>query len=176
MSSAKKISQESDTIPVATPSESVSARVLSSEDSNVADLVKEQPTLEQINSMKVKEYKQPNLLELPEECAALQGKQYRFAWLSKGKDLQVALRTRGWILCNATNSPYIKKHRFGIHGGVEQGGMLLAFMREDQYVAMERIPAQISADRVKHFTKDIFENQDKDAPISFYKPEDDAKE
>jgi hypothetical protein len=163
--------QEGVTQPDIAPSESAQIRVLSNEDSLVADLVKEQPTVEQIAQIKITRQRQPNLLELPEECLSLQGKQYQFAWLTKGKDLSVKLRTNGWVLCNRTNSPYIKSHRFGVHGAVEQSGMLLAFMPQRLYEEMSMIPVKQSQDRVKHYTKDIFENQDKDAPITFYKPD-----
>lgn len=168
--------QEVASQPIPVPSESTPVRVLSSDDSLVADLVKEQPTLAQVSQMKVKARKIPDLLELPEECLHLQRKQYRFVWLTKDKDLSVKLRTNGWVLCNRTNAPYLKQHRFGSHGAVEQAGMLLAFLPEDLAVVADMIPVQQSQDRVKHYTKGIFENQDPDAPISFYKPEDDSSD
>lgn len=163
--------QEVVTQPLPTPSESVPLRVLSSDDSLVADLVKEQPTSEQVSQMKVKARKIPDLLELPEECLPLQGKKYRFVWLTKDKDLSVKLRTNGWVLCNRVNSPYIKQFRFGGHGAVEQAGMLLAFLPEELAAAADMIPVRQSQERVKHYTKGIFENQDPDATIQFYKPE-----
>jgi len=168
--------QEDAVQPSVVPSESTQVRVMSNEDSLVADLVKEQPTVAQIAQMKVVRQRQPNLLELPEECLSLQDKTYQYAWLTKNKELSVKLRTNGWILCNRTNSPYIKSFRFGNHGAVEQSGMLLAFMPQKLYEEMSMIPVRQSQDRVKHYTKGIFENQDKDAPITFYKPEPDEKD
>ncbi len=169
-------SQQGTANPSIAPSESAPVRVLSSEDSLVSDLVKEQPTEQQVSEMKVRQRKVPNLLELPEECLPLQGKKYRFVWLTKNKELSVKLRTNGWVLCNKTNSPYIKPHRFGAHGAIEQSGMLLAYLPEAIAMEMEMGPARVSQARVKHYTKDIFEQQDKDAPTSFYKPEDDGKD
>lgn len=168
-----KFSQDGGVVQSAAPSESAPARVLSETDSAIADLIKEQPSLAQIESMRVVSTTVPNLLELPDEVLPLHGKKYRYGWLTKDKDLSVAVRTRGWVLCNRTNSPHIKPHRFSTHGGVEQAGMLLAFMPEAQYVQLfERGPGQMSTDRVKHYTEGIFKNQDKNAPVSFYKPED----
>lgn len=168
-----KISQQGDTNPIPAPSESAQpVRVLSSEDSLVADLIHEQPTEAQVAAMKVKARRIPDLLELPEECLPLQRQKYRFVWLTKGKDLSVRLRTYGWVLCNRNNSPYIKPYRFGSHGAVEQAGMLLAFLPEAIAIEMDMGPVRQSQDRVKHYTKGIFENQDPDAAIKFYKPEE----
>lgn len=173
MSATLKDSQKDVRIQDIAPSESASARVLSSDDALVADLIKEQPTEAQLAQIKVSGSRVPNLLEFPEEVLAQNGKKYRYGWLSKGKNLQVSLRSYGWVLCNRGNSSFIKPHRFGTHGGVEQAGMLLAFMPEEQYMDLfEKGPGRRSADRVKHLTKDIFTQQDKDAPISFYKPEE----
>lgn len=158
--------------PSVAVSEPAQVRVLSNEDSTIADLVKEQPNLEQIAQMKVTQRKVPNLLEFPEEVLARHGKEYHFAWLTKGKDLTVKLRTTGWVLCNRTNSPWMKAHRFGGHGAVEQAGMLLAFMRKDIADDMYTQPARQSQAKVKYITEDIFKQQDKDAPVQFYKPED----
>jgi hypothetical protein len=144
---------------------------MSSEDSLISDLVKEQPTEQQVAMMKVNQRKIPNMLELPEECLLLHEKKYRYAWLTKNRELSVKLRTNGWVLCNRANSPYIRKHRFGQHGAVEQAGMLLAFLPEAIAREMDMVPVRMSQDRVKHYTKGIVENQDKDAPASFYKPD-----
>lgn len=174
MSTVKTLTSQQEAVPLTTPvpSESTPLRVLSTDDSLVADLVKEQPTEEQVSQMKVRARKIPDLLELPEECLPLQGKKYRFVWLTKNKDLSVKLRTNGWVLCNRMNSSFIKPFRFGAHGAVEQAGMLLAFLPEALAIAADMVPIRQSQDRVKHYTKGIFENQDPDAPIKFYKPED----
>lgn len=174
----EQISQQEVTHPHTVPSESTPPlRVLSSDDSLVADLVAEQPTLEQIASMKVRTRKIPDLLELPEECLPLiQAKKYRYAWLTKDKNLSVKLRTNGWVLCNRVNSPYIKNFRFGGHGAIEQAGMLLAFLPEAIAIEMDMVPVRQSQGRIKHYTEEIFKNQDPEAPISYYKPEDDGKD
>jgi hypothetical protein len=176
MSKDNKISQQGDVNPVPVPSESTQMRVLSTDDSLVADLVREQPTESQVTLMKVRERKAINLLELPEECLPLQGKKYRFVWLTKDKDLSVKLRTNGWILCNRMNASFIKPYRFGSHGAVEQAGMLLAFLPEAVAVENDMVPVRISQSRVKHYTEDIFKNQDPDAGIQYYKPEDKGEE
>jgi hypothetical protein len=172
-----KMSQQEVVPPHVEPSESSKVvRVMSSEDTLVADLVAEQPTLEQVGQMKVKQRSIPNLLEIPEECVPLQRTKYRYVWLTKGKDLSVKLRTNGWVLCNRSNSPHIKEYRFGSHGAIEQGGMLLAFLPEAVAMELEMGPARMSQERVKHYTKGIFEQQDKDAPAQFYKPDPDDKD
>lgn len=173
-----KISQQDEAHLLVAPSESAQPiRVLSSDDSLVSDLIKEQPTMEQILSMKPRARRIPDLLELPEECLPyVQRKEYRFVWLTKDKNLSVKLRTNGWVLCNRTNSPYIKQSRFGGHGAVEQAGMLLAFLPEQVAVEMDMVPIRQSQQRVKHYTEDIFRNQDPDSAIQYYKPEDDGKD
>lgn len=173
MSAEKKISQQEVASPHVAPSESAPLRVLSSDDSLVADLAREQPSQEQVSQMKVKARKIPDLLELPEECLPyVQRKEYRYVWLTKNKDLSVKLRTNGWVLCTRMNSSYLKPYRFGGHGAVEQAGMLLAYLPEKVAEAMDMIPVRQSQARVKHYTEDIFKNQDPDAPIKYYKPED----
>lgn len=170
--SAKEISQKGVEIQDAEPSESSLTRVMSDADAQIADLVKEQPTLQQIAQFKVTPRRVPNLMEFPEEVLARHGKEYHYAWLAKDKNLTTNLRTRGWVLCNKTNSPFIKSHRFSTHGAVEQSGMLLVFMRKDLADHMYAQPAIQSQAKVKHYTEDMFKNQDKDAPVQFYKPED----
>lgn len=171
------ISQQDVVNPPVAPSESAPIRVLSSDDSLVADLVKEQPTETQILSMKSRAHKIPDLLELPEEVLPLvQAKKYRYVWLTKDKNLSVKLRTNGWVLCNRMNSPHIKPFRFGGHGAVEQAGMLLAFLPERIAAEMDMVPVRMSQQRVKHYTEDIFKNQDPEAGVTYYKPEDDGKD
>lgn len=173
----EKISQQDVSHPHVAASEPAPLRVLSTDDSLVADLIKEQPTAEQVAQMKVKARKIPDLLELPEECLPfVQAGKYRYAWLTKDKNLSVKLRTNGWVLCNRTNSSYIKTSRFGGHGAVEQAGMLLAYLPEAIAAEMDMVPVRQSQSRVKHYTEDIFKNQDPEAGVSFYKPEDDGKD
>lgn len=157
---------------VGAPSESA-VKVLSSADSLVADLAKEQPSFEQVAAMKVSEARILNPLELPEECASLEKKQFRFGWLNKDKELDVKLRTTGWVLCTRTSAPFLKPSRFGSHGAVERGGMLLAFMPEEMYrKVFEERPAELSRAKVKYYTDDITRKYDKDAPVQLYKPKD----
>ena len=170
MSTDKKDIREAGITNPGVASEPTMMRTMSTEDSIVADLVKEQPTLEQIAGLKLRGHA-PDLLELPEECKSLHRTKYCYAWLAKGKDLAAKVRTGGWVVCNMTNSPYIKKTRFGAHGAVEQSGMILAFMPEAMYQEVESAPARRSADLVKHYTKDMAKGDPK-APISFYQPKD----
>lgn len=169
----RNISQDTaDGLEPAAPSESVrTVQMLSSTDTMVADLIKEQPTLQELERIKVYEHKVPNILELPEECKERKGREFRYRWLAKGKDLAAKLHSSGWVLCNRTNSPYILPHRFSSHGGVEKAGMLLAFMPERLARVREQRPAELSKAKVKHYTEDIARG-DASAPISFYKPTD----
>lgn len=174
---SKTIDSQKDAVqPSVVASEPTQVRVMSSEDTMVSDLVAEQPTLAQIAEMKVVHRRVPNLLEFPEEVLARHGKEYHYAWLTKDKNLSVKLRTSGWVLCNRTNSPYIKPHRFGGHGAVEQAGMLLAFMPKALADQMYLAPALASQAKVKYATEERFKNQDKDAPVQFYKPTDSGSE
>jgi hypothetical protein len=171
--SAKAIDSQKDAVqPSIAASEPAPVRVMSQEDSTIADLVKEQPTAEQVSQMTVTYRKVPDLLAFPEEVLAKHGKEYHFAWLSKNKDLSVKLRTTGWVLANRTNCPFIKPHRFGGHGALEQAGMLLAFMPKAMADQMYAEPGRQSTAKLKYALEDRFKQQDKDAPFQFYKPED----
>ena len=171
--SAKAIDSQKDAVqPSVAPSESAPVRVMSDGDSLIADLVKEQPTAEQISQMTVVYRKVPDLLAFPEEVLAKHGKEYHFAWLSKNKDLDVKLRTTGWVLANRTSCPWIKPHRFGAHGALEQAGMLLAFMPKAQADEMYAQPGRQSTAKLKYALEDRFKHQDRNAPYQFYKPED----
>ena len=171
MSTEKKDIREAANTNSGVPSESTIVRTMSSDDAAVADLVKEQPSLAQIESLRLRGV-EPDLLELPEECKPKHRVEYCYAWLAKGKDLAARVRTGGWIVCNLTNSPYIKKSRFCSHVAIEQSGMILAFMPERLYQEIEAAPAKRSADLVKHYTKDMAKGDPK-APISFYQPKED---
>jgi len=170
---ATSIDSQKDAIqPSVVASETTPVRVMSNEDSLVADLVKEQPNEEQVAQMTISYRKVPDLLAFPEEVLAKHGKEYHFAWLNKNKDLSVKLRTTGWVLCNRTNCPWIKPHRFGGHGALEQAGMLLAFMPKALADKMYAEPGRQSTAKLKYALEDRFKHQDKDAPLTFYKPED----
>jgi hypothetical protein len=165
------------TTPVAAPSESAGpVRILSSEDSVVADLVKETKSLGEIENMTMSSPAVHNPLELPDECLKLQRVKYRYKWMNKNRELATKLRTQGWSLCNRTTAPYIKPHRFGAHGAVEQAGMLLAFMPEQLAREMEVLPAQRSAALIKKYTHDLPNSGRKSDKIGFYKPEDSGED
>jgi hypothetical protein len=149
---------------------------MSDGDSLIADLVKEQPNEEQIERLTSTYRSHPDLLAFPEEVLAKHGKEYHFAWLAKGTDLAVKLRTTGWVLANRTNCPWIKAHRFGGHGALEQAGMLLAFMPKRLADEMYAQPGRRSTEKLKFALEDRFRHQDKDAPYQFYKPEDKGDE
>jgi hypothetical protein len=128
--------------------------------------VKEAP--KDIAEIASREQKLHNILELPEECAALHKKKYRYRWLAKTKGLEARLRTDIWTLCTRENSPYIKGHRFKAHGAVEQAGMLLAFTTEELGKRREEAPAIRSAELVKHYTEKLPKQEGQ----GFYKPKD----
>ena len=171
----KKISQESPetkpveettAVPQAEQPEPKQVQVLSQQDTQVSDLVKEQPkTVAEITATEARPL---NILELPEECGRLHRKKYRFRWLAKTRELEAKLRTSIWSLCTRENSPYIKPGRFKAHGAVEQAGMLLAFTPEDLGAKREQEPATRSANLVKHYTEDLPNREEE----GFYKPKD----
>jgi len=172
---AEKLSQDtSETKPVeeaaAAPQETApepkSVHVLSQQDTLVSDLVKEQP--KSVAEIIATETRPLSVLELPEECAKLHRKTYRYRWLAKNKELEAKLRTSIWSLCTRTNSPYIKPGRFKEHGAIEQGGMLLAFTTEELGDRRENEPALRSAALVKHYTEDL-PNREAEG---FYKPKE----
>jgi hypothetical protein len=155
--------QESSEAPSASPQPT---QILSQQDTQVSDLVKEQPkTVSELQS--VNDLKMRDILELPEECKALHRVKYRYRWLAKNKNLEATLRSSIWALCTRSNSPYIKPHRFKSHGAVEQSGMLLAFATEDMGVIREAAPANKSASLVKHYTEDLPKQEER----GFYQPD-----
>lgn len=164
------IQEEKDGVS-ATPQQ---VQVLSSQDTEVCDLVAEAP--KSVDSLSVTDNMTfANLLELPEECKPLHKVRYRFRWLAKDRNLSARIRSSVWELCTRTNAPFIKSHRFKSHGAVEQAGMLLAFCPEDVGKWREEQPANKSAALVKHYTEDL----PRDEAKGFYKPEnsgDDSEE
>jgi len=162
----KDIVQEDKVTPAASEPKPVS---LSKEESHIAELVKEQP--KNVAEFSTKTLSRFNLLELPEECKPLHGKKYRFRWLDK-KNIEARLNSSIWVLCTRTNSPYIKPHRFKDHGAIEQAGMLLAFTPEEMGKEREEAPAKRSAALVKHYTKDL----PNDEARGFYTPKDMGEE
>lgn len=142
---------------------------LSKEETHIAELVKEQP--KSVAEFSTKSLSRFNLLELPEECKPLHGKKFRFRWLNK-QNIEARLNSSIWVLCTRMNSPYIKPHRFKDHGAIEQGGMLLAFCSEEMGKEREEAPAKKSAALVKHYTKDL----PNDEARGFYTPKDTGEE
>jgi len=140
--------------------------VLSTTDTAVSDLVREQRKPEELERLAVKDGTKFDLLALPEECLPLHGKAYRFRWLAKSKNLEARLRSGIWQLCTRANSPFIKPHRFKSHGAVEQAGMLLAFTTEKAARIRELEPARKSAALVKHYTEEL----PRDEGRGFYRP------
>lgn len=161
------VQEESATASVEEPSASPQQiNVMSQQDTQVSDLVKEAPV--DIAGVAAKEVKMQNILELPEECDKLHKKEFRYRWMAKTKNLESKLRTSIWSLCTRRNSPYIKPTRFKAHGAVEQAGMLLAFTTEQQAQIREEQPAKRSAQLVKHYTEDLPNRAEK----GFYRPKD----
>lgn len=169
--------QEPQKVDEVSTADTRTVEVLSTQDSQISDLVKETPTAidEEMVLKSLKERKLPNILDLPEECKPLYKVKYRFRWLAKDKDLESKLRSSIWMLCTRINSPYIKPHRFKSHGAVEQGGMLLAYCSEAAGKLREQEPAKRSADLVKHYTEDLAKQGDPKHG-GFYAPDPDEGE
>lgn len=140
--------------------------VLSNADSEVAGLAKSQPDLEKMEALYTRTRGRVDLLALPEECEEVHKDKYRFKWLAKDKNLSAKLRVGPWVLCTRTSAPFIKDHRFGSHGAVEQAGMLLAFTTERLARVRERMSEERSKGLLKHYTEDITKKD------GFYKPQD----
>ena len=166
------IDQEPQKVETELTAEPKMVEVLSPQDTQVSDLVKETPAEEDREAVisAIKERTVPNLLDLPEECKPLYKVKYRYRWLAKDKNLEAKLRTSVWMLCTRNNSSYIKPHRFKSHGAVEQGGMLLAYCSEEAGKLREQQPADRSAELVKHYTEDLAKQGDKKHG-GFYQPE-----
>lgn len=152
---------------VSAPAVKSEAVILTQKDSQVSDLVKGTGTVADLEGLTITELERYDPLSLPEECAALHKKKYRFRWLSVDKFLESKLKQGLWLLCTRANCPFIKAFRFKSHGGVEQAGMLLAFTTEKLAQWREQQPAKKSATLVKHYTEDIHKNEAE----GFYKPE-----
>ena len=172
----KDIIQESPPVVEELSASTRTVEVLSSQDSVVSDLVKESPSIEDMErAVSVNTLELPNILDLPEECKPLYKVKYRYRWLAKDKDLEAKLRAGIWALCTRSNSPYIKPNRFKSHGAVEQSGMLLAFCSEAAGQAREQAPAKRSADLIKHYTEDLAKQGDPKLG-GFYTPDPDDGE
>jgi hypothetical protein len=64
---------------------------------------------------------------------------YSYKWVGKSeRQIQRATEVEGWVLCTRANSTYIPASFFKVHGAVEKGGMLLAFMSCDSAKARNK--------------------------------------
>lgn len=173
----KDIVQEPLKVDEVSTADARTVEVLSAQDSQVLDLVRETPkTFDDSAALaSLKERRMPNILDLPEECKPLYKVKYRYRWLAKDKNLESKLRSSIWVLCTRNNSPYIKRHRFKTHGAIEQGGMLLAFCSEETGKIREAAPALKSAELVKHYTEDLAKQGDPKRG-GFYAPDPDEGE
>jgi hypothetical protein len=156
----REVTQES----TATPENKVT--VLSASDSEIAGLAQSQPALDKMEALYATTQGRVDLLALPDECVGLHKREFRFKWMAKDKNLSAKLQAGPWILCTRTTTPFIKEHRFGTHGAVEQAGMLLAFTTEKLARIKEQIGEQRSKALLKHYTEDITDKE------GFYKPKD----
>lgn len=100
-------------------------QVMSGLDAQIHGLVQSQPT--EVTKRPLKEGKF-NLYDLPECCKKMQVK-YAFKWVGKNeRQLSRAVEVEHWVICTRKNAPFIDSHLFKVHGAVEKGGCLLAFM------------------------------------------------
>jgi len=124
--------------------------VISQTDSEIADIIASQST-----EFTVRDKKDFNPWELPEECKEYADKKYRYRWLSKDKRMIIRGQYKGWKICNRTNSPYIPSRLYGIHGGVERNGHVLAYMPMPMAEGIQKVAGEKSSEAVKFYTKDI---------------------
>ena len=125
--------------------------VISNTDAELADIIESQPK----EDITVLDRKTFNPFDIPEECKALSDKQYRYRWVSKDKRMIERSRYKGWKICNRTNSPYIPTHLFGLHGGVEKLGHLLAYLPLQVSNTIRKEAGDKSTEAVKFYTEDI---------------------
>jgi len=129
--------------------------VISNSDAELADLIASQPTEEQV-SVRLK--KEITGWELPKGAIELEGVSKKFRWLSKDKRQLIKSRNIGWLVCNRTNSPFLPKEGFGLHGGYQNPmypDHILGYMNIEVSRAINAENSQKSRDAVKHYTEDI---------------------
>lgn len=99
---------------------------LAGNDAFIANVVSRQP-LQATASVGATKF---DLYELPAPAKEMKEKGiYSYKWVGKSeRQIQRATETEGWVLCTRANSQYIPTSYFKVHGAVEKGGMLLAFM------------------------------------------------
>ena len=125
--------------------------IISNTDAELADIIESQPA----GDISVIDRKTFNPFDVPEECKALSDKQYRYRWVSKDKRMIERARYKGWKICNRTNSPYIPSRLFGLHGGVEKLGHLLAYLPIQISQDIRKEAGEKSTEAVKFYTEDI---------------------
>ena len=113
------------------PEENVQPQTaLAGNDAFIANVVSRQPLQATAISVGATKF---DLYELPPACQEMKEKSiYTYKWVGKSeRQIQRATEVEGWVLCTRANSTYIPKSFFKVHGAVEKGGMLLAFMSCD---------------------------------------------
>jgi len=129
--------------------------IISNSDADLADLIATQPTEEQIS---IKLRREINGWELPEEAKKLEGVTKKFRWLSRDKRYLIRNRAKGWLICNRTNSPFLPKEGFAVHGGYQNAmypDHILGYMNIEMAKAITKDQSDSSRDAVKHYTEDI---------------------
>jgi len=138
-------------------------RIVSQTDADIADLVASQPA-----DISVVEQRQYNQWDLPGECKEREGKDYKYRWLAKDRRMLDKARYKGWIICNSTNSSYIKSERWGLHGAIERHGHLFGCMPIRKAQEIKKANEVKSTEAVKYYTEDIKKNDPRfyDAKLS----------
>lgn len=112
--------------------------VLTGNDAFIAGTVARQPK----EPARVKARKdQHDAYDLPPELKkdAELNKKYRFKWVGKSeRQITRATEVEDWTLCTRQNASFIPNTYFKVHGAVEKGGMLLAFMRREDAEARNK--------------------------------------
>lgn len=129
--------------------------IVSNSDAELADLIATQPTEAQISIRTAKEI---NGWELPAEAKELEGKRYKYRWLSRDVRYLIKNRAKGWLVCNRMNSPYLKPEGFALHGGFQNAMFpdhILGFMPLEKSQTITKEQQKKSRDAVKHYTEDI---------------------
>lgn len=100
---------------------------LAGNDAFIANVVSRQPLQAATISVGATKF---DLYELPPPAQEMKTKGiYSYKWVGKSeRQIQRATEVEGWVLCTRANSQYIPASYFKVHGAVEKGGMLLAFM------------------------------------------------
>jgi len=103
---------------------------LAGNDAFIANVVSRQPMEASTISVGATKF---DLYELPAVCNEKKKSGiFSYKWVGKSeRQIQRATEVEGWVLCTRANSSYIPASFFKVHGAVEKGGMLLAFMSSE---------------------------------------------